>query len=58
MRRLTILSLLGLLLQIGVVSGTRAQSVGDLFVSMPDSLIPILPDSTLRADLLKSQGRP
>ena len=56
MRRLTILSLLGLLLQIGVVSGLRAQSVGELFVSMPDSLIPILPDSTLRADLLKSPG--
>ena len=30
--------------------------MGELFVSMPDSLIPILPDSTLRADLLKSPG--
>ena len=56
MRRLTILSLLGLLLQIGVVSGLRAQSVGELFVSMPDTLIPILPDSVLRADLLKNPG--
>ncbi len=54
MRQYTLLALLGLLVHISLAVGLQAQSVDEVFRRMPDELIPLLPDSTLRAELLES----
>ena len=54
MRQYTLLTLVGLLVHLSMGVGLQAQSAAEVFRRMPDELIPLLPDRTLRAELLES----